>query len=98
MRNKAIIIQRFIRKKLFLLKLEMGTKFHALLLKRTILYKGNNLLWMKIMKRRKKNQMISAIFYVFDKNHHISFRKSMKISENITQKILANQKYPLYYV
>ena len=93
----TIFLQNFIRKRLFLIRLEMTTRFSQLIYRKSYFYKGN-LLWLKLLKKRRKNEAIFASFYVFDKEKHIFFKKIMKISEKLADKIKENEKNPLFLV
>jgi len=96
-KKKAIFLQKFIKKRLFLIRLEMTTRFSQLIFRKSCFYKGN-LLWIKLLKKQRKNEAIFASFYVFDKENHISFKKIMKISDKFAEKIKENAKNPLFFV
>ena len=76
----------------------MNTRVTAVAKRTAMVYKGK-LTWIKLFNRKHGQERENfAVFYFFDGEHHVIFRKKLKISQGLMKQLTANFHNVLAYV
>ena len=91
-------LQRWARKRLWYWRFELNTRVTAVVKRTAIVYRGK-LTWIKLFNRKHGQERENfAVFYFFDGEHHVIFRKKLKISQGLMKQLTANFHNVLAYV